>query len=213
MARITRPKCRVCRRAGEKLFLKGDKCFTSKCPVAKRNFPPGMHGPTQGSAKDRKMTEFGRQMREKQKAKATYFILEKQFRRYIDRAIDMPGDTSVNLHLLLETRLDNVVYRLGLSPSRTHARQLVNHGHIKVNDSVVTIPSYQLSIGDAVTLTMLPKNPALLDALKTKFSKMTLPGWLTFDSAVLEGKVVSQVTARDVEGSFNAGHVIEFYSR
>lgn len=213
MARITNTKCRICRRAGNKLFLKGEKCFTSKCAVAKRNFPPGQHGPTQGPIKDRKMTDFGKQMREKQKAKAMYFILEKQFRTYVDKAVEMPGDTSINLHNLLESRLDNVVFRLGFANSRAASRQLVSHGLITVNGKTVSIPSYCVSIGSIVSLAKIPKNPSLLEILKNKLLKIVTPSWLVLNQEKFEGKVVSALQPTDVEGSFNAGQVIEFYSR
>ncbi len=215
MARITRPKCRVCRRAGEKLFLKGPKCFTSKCPIVTRNYPPGMHGPTKGPAKQLKMTDFGKQMREKQKAKAMYFILEKQFRAYVDRAKEEKGDTSVILLNLLETRLDNAVYRMGFTPSRISARQLVGHGLIKVNGKKITIPSYQVKIGDVISFcaTGSDKYKVLEESIRGRLKSYQLPSWVTINVDKLEGNVVSAVSENDFEKSFDTRQIIEFYSR
>lgn len=213
MGRNLRPKCRLCRRAGQKLFLKGEKCFTTKCPIVTRNFPPGMHGPTQGDASKRKMTDFGKQMREKQKAKAIYFLLERQFRGYVDAATHLSGDTAVNLQRMLEMRLDNVVFRLGFAQGRAGARQLVTHGAITVNGKKITSPSLQVSPNDVIGFVAFPKNQERASALMQRLQKMNLPRWLTFMSETQEGKITGIPDAKEFEGSFNAGQIIEFYSR
>lgn len=213
MARNTRPKCRVCRRAGEKLFLKGDKCFTSKCPIVTRNFPPGTHGPTQGSAKNRKMTDFGKQMKEKQKAKNLYGLLEKQFRAYVDKAIETTGNSTNALHALLEHRLDNVVFRGGFAPSRAAARQLVSHGLITVKGKPVTIASYQTSVGEEVGLKEGAIQEAGLAAMTARMAKLQAPSFLSIIPEKHSVTVSSTPTAQDVAQTFNATSVIEFYSR
>ena len=149
MAKNLEAKCKLCRRAGEKLMLKGERCVTQKCAIIKRNYPPGFHGPTKGSPK---LSDYGTQLYEKQKAKRTYHILEKQFRITFDRAQKIKGDSGKNLLKLLELRFDNVIYRLGIADSRVQARQLVNHGHFKINNRKVNIPSYSLKSGDVITL-------------------------------------------------------------
>lgn len=213
MARYTRPKCRVCRRAGEKLFLKGDKCFTSKCPVVMRNFPPGTHGPTQGPAKNLKMTDFGKQMREKQRAKAMYAILEKQFRAYVDKAIAVHGDSSVILHALLELRLDNVVFRAGFAPSRASARQLVCHGLITINGKCVDIASYQTDVDEVIAIKAGALSEAALAVISARMGKIQVPSWISMSPEKQSITLTSKPTKADVEQTFNAGTVLEFYSR
>src|ERR1700760_4347402 len=159
MARYTGPVCRMCRRDGQKLFLKGPKCFTDKCPVEKRNFPPGQHGQ---SKKVKKLVGYGLQLREKQKAKRIYFTLETQFRAYYEKASVRHGVTGELLLQQLETRLDNVCYRLGFALSRRQARQVVRHGHVLVNGKKVNIPAFQCKVGDVVTIREKSKEMAIL---------------------------------------------------
>src|ERR1700743_2238842 len=163
MARYTGPVCRLCRRDGTKLFLKGAKCFTDKCPVEKRNFPPGQHGQTRKA----KIVGYGLQLREKQKAKRIYFTLETQFRAYYQKASNKTGVTGDLLLQQLETRLDNVVYRLGVASSRRQARQIVRHGHILVNGKKVNIPSFQCKVGDEVALREASREMPILEDAKT----------------------------------------------
>src|SRR6201994_2427318 len=163
MARYTGPVCRLCRRDGQKLFLKGAKCFTDKCPVEKRNFPPGQHGQ---SKKVKKLIGYGLQLREKQKAKRIYFTLETQFRAYYEKAANRTGVTGELLLQQLETRLDNVVYRLGFAISRRQARQLVRHGHVQVNGRKVNIPSFQCKVGDEIQIREGSKSIPVMEEAK-----------------------------------------------
>src|ERR1700760_2418168 len=163
MARYTGPVCRLCRRDGQKLFLKGAKCFTDKCPVEKRNFPPGQHGQ---SKKVKKLIGYGLQLREKQKAKRIYFTLETQFRAYYEKAANRTGVTGELLLQQLETRLDNVVYRLGFAISRRQARQLVRHGHVQVNGRKVNIPSFQCKVGDEIQVREGSKSIPVMEEAK-----------------------------------------------
>src|SRR5437763_6416324 len=174
MARYTGPVCRLCRRDGMKLFLKGPKCFSEKCPVEKRNFAPGQHG------KDRKakIVGYGLQLREKQKAKRIYFTLEKQFRNYFEKAARTKGVTGEALLQQLERRLDNVVYRLGFALSRRQARQLVRHGHVAVNGRKVNIPSYQVNTGDEIAVRENSKKMTVLETSKEFTSHQPSPHWL-----------------------------------
>lgn len=207
MARSLDPKCKKCRRENEKLFLKGERCFSPKCAMVKRNYPPGLHGPKRQS----RPTQYGMQLREKQKVKKIYGVLEKQFRNYYTKAARQSGNASENLLRLLEMRLDNVVYRLGLASSRNLARQLVSHGHLCVNNKKVTIPSYQVKVGDKISVK--PGNeqtPLFRDFLKAS-KKRDLPDWLELNE--LEGKVTSLPKLDEIMQSFNMSLIIEFYSR
>src|SRR5205814_5179485 len=187
MARYTGAVCRLCRREGMKLFLKGPKCFTDKCPVEKRNFAPGQHG------KDRKakIVGYGLQLREKQKAKRIYFTLEKQFRNYFERAARKPGVTGELLLQQLERRLDNVAYRMGFATSRRQARQIVRHGHVSVNGRKVNIPSFQVKVGDEIKVRENSKKLVLLENAREVASHNAPPQWLTMDAANLVGKVIA----------------------
>ena len=184
MARYTGAVCRLCRREGIKLFLKGTKCFTDKCPIEKRNFPPGQHG------KDRKakIVGYGLQLREKQKAKRMYFTLEGQFRDYYEKAARAKGVTGEMLLQQLERRLDNVVYRLGFAISRRQARQLVRHGHVQVNGTKVNIPSYQVNVGDEIAIREGSKKLTILEPSKEFASHQNAPNWLEVDRDNLSGK-------------------------
>ncbi len=209
MAKNTNPKCKQCRRIGEKLFLKGDRCNSPSCAMIKRNFPPGFHGP-KGK---RRQSDYGLQLAEKQKAKKTYGILEKQFRITFDKADKHKGDTGENLMKLLETRLDNIVYRFGFAPSRGQARQLVNHGHFSVNDKKVDIPSYQIKPGDVVKVKNKDKKIKIFRELSAKLEKYNAPGWMYLDAKDLSGKILHLPTAKDISTNINAQIIVEYYSR
>ena len=215
------PRCRQCRREGVKLYLKGDKCYGPKCTIEKvsrdgktrwRDKPPGMHG---APAFSKKLTEYGVQLREKQKLRRIYRILEKQFRGYMDEALRRPGVTGENLMQLLETRLDNVVYRFGFAPSRAMARQMVTHRHFTVNGHRVNVPSYVLKPGDVIGVhESMNKNGNVKEArdgvLRTK---NRLPLWLEFNAQAMEGRVVSVPTRDQIDTLIEEQRIIEFYSR
>lgn len=209
MGRNTEPKCKQCRREGEKLYLKGEKCLGPKCPVTRRAFPPGQHGPTSRA----KITPFGVQLRQKQKAKRIYGLMEKQFENYFVKAASRKGDTGVFLKQFLEMRFDNVVYRLGFAKSRAQARQMVGHGLLTVNGKSVDIPSYQLRAGDAVAIKENKVGKGAFKELKDRLSKHQTPGWLSADAATATGKVINRPTAEELEQSFDAKLIVEFYSR
>jgi small subunit ribosomal protein S4 len=206
MARYTGATCRLCRREGMKLNLKGDRCFTDKCAFARRGYAPGQHGQSK-----KKMSNYGLQLREKQKAKRIYGILESQFRRYYEKADKLRGITGENLLRLLEVRLDNVVYRLGYGNSRQEARQLVTHGHFTVNGKKVDIPSYSLIANEVIS-------PCAKSRATEKFkvfaeNPKTLPSWLSADVEKWEGKVLAQPSREDIDVPVNETLIIELYSR
>jgi len=208
MAVYSGPVCRLCRRDGVKLFLKGERCYTSKCAIERRKYPPGQHGQRQ-----RKLAEFGIQLREKQKLKRIYRVLERQFRSYFKEAVRRKGVTGETLLQLLELRLDNAVYRMGFGLSRRQARQLVNHGHFLVNGKKVNIPSYQLRVGDTVALAERGKQAgAIKDAIATTGGRRT-PEWLTLDLGAMSGSVVSVPTREQIDTQVNEALIVEFYSR
>ncbi|GBC99274.1 30S ribosomal protein S4 [bacterium HR17] len=207
MGRYIGPVCRLCRREGVKLFLKGEKCLT-KCILDRRRQPPGQHGELR-----RKQTEYGKRLREKQKLRRTYNIREEQFIRYFEMAAKMPGNTGENFLQLLERRLDNVVYRLGFALSRNHARQLVVHGHILVNGQVVDIPSYLVDPGDVIAVAEdMRDNPDVQHALEVR-GEWTVPAWLSRDTATLTGRVLNLPTRDQIDVQVNENLVVEFYSR
>lgn len=208
MARNLKVKCAQCRRAGEKLFLKGDKCSGPKCTILKRNFPPGMHGPDQRHAK---MSSYGKQLKEKQKVKRIYGILERQFANYVAEASKKTGDTSKILLNYLEARLDNVIYRLGLAKSRTLARQVVAHGHIIVNGKKVDIPSYRVRVGETVGLSEKGKGKKGFENMEEKLAKVEAPSWLGLEAKTASAKVLNSPSLENP--NFNAKAIIEFYSR
>ncbi len=210
MARYTGPKCRLCRREGEKLFLKGDKCFTEKCPFERRRYPPGMHGPQRSR---RKLSIYGLQLREKQKVKRIYGVLEGQFRRFFEQARTMGGNVGENLLVLLERRLDNVVYRLGFASSRSQARQFVSHGHVRVNGRKVDIPSYLVNVGDRITLDdKMLKNPFVQSSLEAK-DPQNVVSWLSLDKAKAEGTVLRMPTREDITHPIKERLIVELYSK
>ena len=210
MARYTGAVCRLCRRDGTKLFLKGAKCFTEKCPIEKRNFPPGQHGQ---SRKVKKVVGYGLQLREKQKAKRIYFTLETQFRAYYYKASNKTGVTGELLLQQLETRLDNVVYRLGFALSRRQARQVVRHGHIQVNGRKVNIPSFQCKIGDEIAIREGSKALAILEEAKNFASGQHSVVWLDINREGLSGKVVALPTRADIQLPVNEQLIVELYSK
>ena len=209
MGRNTEPKCKQCRREGEKLYLKGEKCLGPKCPVTRRAFPPGQHGPTSRT----KLTPFGVQLREKQKAKRIYGLMERQFEGYFAKAAGRMGDTGVFLKQFLEMRLDNVAFRLGFAKSRAQARQLVTHGLFTVNGKNVNIPSYQLRAGDLVAIKGNKVHKGAFKELKERLAKHQTPAWLSMDVSSATGKVLNRPTAEELEQSFDAKLIVEFYSR
>lgn len=201
------PKCRLCRREGAKLFLKGDKCLTQKCTLTKRNYPPGQHQKTLG-----KPTEYAKQLREKQKAKRLYNMTETQFSNYYHRAVQKKGAVTGDLLLtLLETRLDNVIYRLGLADSRNQARQLVSHGLIKLNGKKVTIPSIYIHPNDELEVVERAKNSPVFSQKKGK--KVDIPSWLLFNYSSLKGSMTKELSKDDLPGDINAQLIVEYYSR
>ena len=210
MARHREGVCRLCRREGQKLFLKGLRCFTEKCAIEKRNFVPGQHGQSRRA----KMAGYGIQLREKQKVKRTYGLLERQFRNYFEKAERAKGPTGANLVVMLERRLDNVVYRMGLAGSRAQARQLVLHGHIRVKDHKVNIPSYLVQVGDEVALSAkLHQNTMILEARNLAQSQSAAP-WLEIDREQFKARVVAPPRREDVQTPpMNEQLIVELYSK
>jgi len=208
MARYTGPVCRLCRREGQKLFLKGDRCYSEKCAIARRPYAPGLHG--QGR---HKLSEYGLQLREKQKCKRTYGILERQFKRYFEMAERKPGVTGENLLQILESRLDNVVYRLGFASSRAEARQLVRHGHFTVNGKKVSIPSYRVRPGDVVAVKESSRTLNKFVEAAEAMSRRTIPEWLDLNVEAMEGRVLSLPTRDQIDTDVQEQVIVELYSR
>jgi len=209
MSRVSEAKCKKCRREGAKLFLKGDKCASPKCPMLKRNYPPGVHG-----VKGRKrFTEYGSQLREKQKAKRIYGINERQFRNYYEKAMRQVGDTGEILRQFLELRLDNAVYRSGLTKSRRMARQLVDHGLFTVNGKKVTIPSYQLKAKDEICIKPQKTEKKVFIDLEKNLEKKEAPAWIYIDAKNQKVKVVNKPKADEMDHTFNPRLIVEFYSK
>ncbi len=205
--KYTGPRCRLCRREGKKLFLKGEKCFTQKCPVTRRNYPPGQHKKTFG-----KPTEYAIQLREKQKAKRIYGLNETQFANYYARAVRKKGSvTGDMMFALLESRFDNVIYRSGLADSRNQARQFVSHGLLKLNGKVVTIPSIQVRAGDYFEITDAQKENQVFREKKNQ--KTDVPGWLELDIKNLKGNVKRELAKEDLPNEVDAQLIVEYYSR
>lgn len=208
MVRYTDSICKLCRRERQKLFLKGQKCYTDKCPIEQRNYPPGQHGVSRRT----KISEYGVQLREKQKIKRIYGLLETQFRNYFEKAVKQKGKTGENLVKLLERRLDNVVYRIGFASSRKQARQLVKHGHILINSKPVDIPSYMVKAGDLVQIKEKSKK---LDVIHNSLKrvKYNTYNWITVDKATLSGTFVQIPERADVPLEANEQLVVELYSK
>lgn len=209
MARYTEATCRLCRRENLKLFLKGDRCYTDKCAFERRSYAPGQHGQRRGG----KISDYGVQLREKQKVKRIYGVLEKQFRKYYERAERQKGITGTNLLILLERRLDNVVYRMGFASSRHQGRQLVRHSHFTVNGRKVNIPSYQVKIGDVIEVKdKSRKIPTVLEAIETVVRR-EMPSWLEVDSASFRGAVREFPNREELTMPINEQLIVELYSK
>ena len=210
-------QCKKCRRAGEKLFLKGDRCFTQKCAMVKRPYPPGIHGSAKkGRAIGRgrkSFSEYGAQLAEKQKLKRIYGISEKQFKIYVKALIGKKDVKKEDLLVKLEKRLDNTIYRLGFAKSRNLARQIVNHGHIIVNKRKVTIPSYQVKKSDIIKIKQSSQSRAIFKPLIASLKKHDLPAWLKLDKDKLEGQVLSDPKSEEIGKTAEISKIIEFYSR
>ena len=207
MATYREAKCRLCRREGGKLFLKGEKCYNGKCPFEKRPMAPGQHGLAR-----KKVSEYGQQLREKQKVKRIYGVQEGQFRSYYEKADRMKGITGENMLSLLERRLDNVIYRMGIGVSRAQARQLVNHGHFLVNGRKVNIPSYIIKVGDVVTVKESKNSNKFFEELKASKGG-NLPKWLEFDNTKLEGKILALPERDDIDSQISEHMIVELYSK
>ena len=208
MARYTGPQCRLCRRETEKLFLKGDRCFTEKCAVERRQYPPGQHGQRRG-----KLSDYGVQLREKQKVRNSYGVLEKQFRKYFEKAESKKGVTGEVLLQLLETRMDNVVYRMGFAPNRNSARQLVRHGHFLVNGKEVSIPSYHVRAGDMVEVRQPSRELDMIKDSITRAEQRGLPSWVEMDFQNFKGKVLQVPTREDIQLTAQEQLIVELYSK
>ena len=209
MARNLDPKCRKCRREGEKLFLKAEKCFTEKCAIEKRNYPPGQHGQRRAS----RLSDYGVQLREKQKLRRMYGVLEKQFRSYYAEADRKKGITGENLLQMLESRLDNVAYKMGLGGSRTEARQIVKHNSILVNGKRVNIPSYQVQPGDSISVADKSKDQLRIKSALDAADERGLPEWLEVDVKKLTGIFKNRPERDDLPSTINESLVVELYSK
>ena len=208
MARYTEASCRLCRREGEKLFLKGERCYTDKCSIARRAYAPGQHGQAK-----KKMSEYGIQLREKQKVRRFYGVLEGQFSQYFEMAARRKGITGENLLQILETRLDNAVYRLGLGTSRPEARQLVTHGHFTVNGKRVNIPSYLLKVGDVISLANKSRSSEKVKAIVDIAGGKVIPKWLEYDAETFTGKVIALPAREDIDLPIKEHLIVELYSK
>lgn len=208
MARYTGPVCKLCRAEGMKLYLKGERCFTDKCAIERRNYPPGQHGQRRS-----KVSDYGIRLREKQKVKRIYGVLEKQFKRYFQKAAKQKGVTGAALLLSLERRLDNVVHRLGFASSIKEARQLVRHRHILVNSKLVDIPSYQVSKGDIIEVKAKSRENVRIKESLTAAQRRGVPSWLSLDAANFKGTVVELPKREDITPQIQEQLVVELYSK
>lgn len=206
MAKYTSADCRMCRREGTKLFLKGERCTTKKCAIEKRPTPPGQHGLGR-----KKTSEYGIQLREKQKTKRLYGLLESQFRGYYDKAKRMKGNTGEQMLCLLERRLDNVIFRMGIGSSRSQCRQLVNHGHIMVNGSRVNIPSYMVKANDKITIKENKRDNAVFKELRG--AKIVMPKWLSFNTETFDGAILDLPKREDIDMNIHEHLIVELYSK
>ncbi len=209
MARYTDPSCRLCRRERQKLFLKGTKCFTEKCPVERRGFPPGQHGQSRRT----KVSEYGVQLREKQKIRRQYGLMETQFRNYFEKALKQTGRTGETLVKMLERRLDNTVYRMGFAPSRKAARQLVTHGHFMVNHEPVDVPSYLLRAGDLVNVREKSKKLEVIHASMKRMKDTSMLPWLSLDKGSMTGTFLNIPERTDIPLNADEQLVVELYSK
>ena len=206
MSRYTEANCKLCRREGQKLFLKGERCYSSKCAIERSNYAPGQHGQAR-----KKQSEYGLQLREKQKAKRFYGMQETQFRNLFEKAAKKPGMTGENLLVLLETRLDNVVFRLGFASSRKEARQLVTHGHFTVNGKKADIPSMEVKAGDVIKVK--EKSQSSPKFKEVKEMSITVPSWMSVDVEKLEGKVITLPKREDIDTPIAEHLIVELYSK
>jgi small subunit ribosomal protein S4 len=211
LARYTGPVCKLCRREGEKLFLKGERCFSPKCAFERRSYAPGAHG--RQSQFRRKESDYSMQLRAKQKARRVYGIFERQFRRYFREAQRQKGLTGLNLLILLESRLDNVVYRLGFASSRAQARQLVQHGHFEVNGRKTSVPSYLVQAGDVIAVRGASRDLTHFKEVSEIIDATQVPAWLSLDLSNLIGKVVDLPSRDDIDISLDEQLIVEYYSR
>ncbi len=209
MGRYIEPSCRLCRREKQKLFLKGTKCFTEKCPVERRAYAPGQHGQT----RRQKISEYGVQLREKQKIRRIYGLMEEQFRNYFEKALRQTGRTGETLVKMLERRLDNTVYRLGFAPSRKAARQLISHGHLLVNTRVVTIPSYLLNPGDVIKVREKSRTLDVIHSSMKRMKDNTMLPWLSLDKGTLTGTFLNVPERADIPLNANEQLIVELYSK
>ncbi len=209
MGRYTDAVCRQCRREGEKLFLKGDRCYSEKCSIERRPYAPGVHG----QGRRQKVSEYGLQLREKQKMRRTYGILEKQFRRYFEKADRQKGVTGENLFILVERRLDNVVYRLGFASSRKEARQLVSHGHFTINGRKANIPSMLVKVGDVIQVREKSTSSVKFQELKEQAAYKTPPEWLSVNVETLTGTVLAYPIREQIDTPVREQLIVELYSR
>lgn len=208
MARYTESVCRICRREGQKLFLKGDRCYTDKCAVSRRSYAPGQHGQSR-----RKLSEYGTQLREKQKVRRAYGILEGQFAHYFEMANKKEGVTGENLLSIIESRLDNVVYKLGLAVSRPEARQLVSHAHFTVNGKKVNIPSYLVKPGDVIAVKETSRKSPKFEAILASTESRIVPKWLDMNRDTLEGRVIALAEREDIDMPIEEHMIVEYYSK
>ena len=211
MARYTGPVCKLCRRAGEKLFLKGDRCYSPKCAMERRAYAPGQHG--QSRRFRRRETEYARQLREKQKGRRFYGVLERQFRRYFREAERRPGLTGENLVIILETRLDNAVYRAGFADSRAQARQLVQHGHFDINGRRTDIPSYLVEPGDVLSVHPTSHRLPYFRSIRESLQDVIPPDWLSFNPETMEARVLALPSREILQVPFNEQLIVQYYSR
>jgi small subunit ribosomal protein S4 len=212
LARYTGPVCKLCRREGEKLFLKGSRCLTPKCSFERRGYPPGQHG-REGQFRRGRASDYLLQLREKQKARRIYGVMERQFSTYFNKAERRAGLTGSNLLILLESRLDNVIYRLGMASSRAHARQLVAHGHVMLNGRKTNIPSALVSADDEVSVRPESRRTKYFKELRQDIDDRQVPRWLSLNTNDLSGKVLSLPTRDDIDVSLNEQLIVEYYSR
>ena len=211
MSRYTGPVCKLCRREGQKLFLKGPKCYTEKCPVERRTYPPGQHGPAH--ARRRKQSDYAVQLREKQKVKRIYGLHEKQFRNVFEDAAQQQGVTGENLLRLLESRLDNIIFRMGFATSRNQARQIVRHRHVEVNGRIVDVPSYLVRTGDEVALRPGHKELAMVEVSLQARTRPGVPEWLALDEKARVGRMVRVPERQDIPLAVQEQLIVELYSK
>jgi small subunit ribosomal protein S4 len=209
MARYTGAVCKLCRREGQKLFLKGERCYTGKCALDRRSYAPGQHG----QARNKKASEYGKQLRTKQFAKRYYGVLEGQFRHYFEMATKMPGVTGENLLRLLESRMDNAVYRMGFASSRAQARQMVTQGHFTVNGRKVNVPSYLLRVGDTVAMKETSRANDGIKAILEANASRPIPKWLEVDREAVSGKVATVAAREDISLEIEETLIVELYSK